>query len=51
VDEQAFSKLTMGTFLLMAVNGLLYHFQTMMAWNLMQFLSPLTHRFVEICRV
>jgi len=28
----------------MFINGLLYHCQTMMAWSLMQFLSPLTHR-------
>lgn len=33
-----------GTMLvLMILNGLLYHYQTMMAWVLMEFLSPVTH--------
>ena len=31
--------------LLMVLNGILYHFQTMMAWVLMEFISPVTHRY------
>jgi hypothetical protein len=29
---------------MMLINGLSYHFQTMMAWVLMSFVSPVTHR-------
>jgi len=42
-DEQA-AQISLSTAVLMFINGLLYHCQTMMAWSLMQFLSPLTHR-------
>jgi len=44
LDEQQAAQITSSTALLMFINGLLYHCQTMMAFTLMQFLSPLTHR-------
>jgi len=44
LDDKQAAQITSTTTLLMFVNGLLYHCQTMMAFSLMQFLSPLTHR-------
>lgn len=35
--------ITRPVWFLMLLNGVLYHFQTMMAWVLMEFLSPVTH--------
>jgi len=44
LDDQQAAQISLSTALLMLVNGMLYHCQTMMAFSLMQFLSPLTHR-------
>ncbi len=34
--------------LLIIVNGVSYHYQTMMAWVLMAYVSPVTHRSVGV---
>ncbi|ESO07911.1 hypothetical protein HELRODRAFT_150388, partial [Helobdella robusta] len=39
----AFDSTTMLTFAWMLVNGLMYHVQTMTAWVLMEYVSPVTH--------
>ena len=44
MDWQQAAATTQHVFLLMALNGLSYHLQTMMAWVLMAFVSPVTHR-------
>jgi len=45
LDEEQAAQITFNTAMLMFLNGLLYHCQTMMAFSLMQFLMPLTHRY------
>ena len=51
---RAVSETKLQTVLVMVLNGVLFHFQTMMAWVLMEFLSPVTHRLVAFfpyCRL
>ena len=44
LDDRQAAEISLPTALLMLLNGIFYHCQTMMAFSLMQFLSPLTHR-------
>ena len=44
LDDKQAAQIASSTMVLMFINGLMYHCQTMMAFSLMQFLSPLTHR-------
>ena len=37
---------TLYSFIWMILNGVMYHYQTMTAWLLMEYVSPVTHRSV-----
>ena len=47
MDYTLASKTTFHIFIWMVLNGLMYHYQTMTAWVLMEYVSPVTHRWVE----
>lgn len=43
MDYTLASKTTFHIFIWMVLNGLMYHYQTMTAWVLMEYVSPVTH--------
>lgn len=45
MDYKLAGETTLLSFIWMVLNGIAYHIQTMTAWVLMEYLSPVTHRY------